>query len=662
MLRAWALLTLRSPMTKKYFYSTTVAIKSLTKKQLNRPTKRARSDSFRTTPTDHNPSKITRWKESPLKPGQRDNRVGSTVLKSNSPPTNGVRKKALLTHDIKKKSPIISNGISNLSLQPSPIRQISSAKASPLVIVDLDTESDKDVSRNKQRKAGSPPKVRSPSPQVASLSLSDWIKPEVKSIRFDPSIKSSRQSDVSRTAVSTHTAKKAKDQVSSSQSLFRNLPQATKNSSSLLKYQRLPGSSQTPKVPSVIVPPTGAQVLRRIKDDITYIRTNPKEVELGVGVARFDDTDLNAAAFDRAKQKRRKGPIKRESLLLDLDPRAPSKSVQDPSEIEQPRSAVRLILQERFHRRHDVPLKFRNRIDERCLDGKFQFVSKYIWSRGVTKRKQTELPYRACRCGETDSCRNACDCAIVQAKKPGKDLKVVHGVQPYEQNAQGITVLSQSFLALSLQQNPVIYECTDKCSCGFLCTNKVVQYGRTLPFEIFETGRCGFGVKAMQNIAKGQFIDMYLGEVLTTSEVQKRENAVEEDTPSYIMSLDMFISEEKAHFHIDGANFGSLTRFVNHSCDPNAKTIPVVLSGDTRHIYHVAFFAVKDISRGSEITIDYNPDLKDQPLDDVQAGDEALDSAIVQCKCGSAKCRKRLWMPGKDRRVRRRYLHNVDDD
>ena len=66
---------------------------------------------------------------------------------------------------------------------------------------------------------------------------------------------------------------------------------------------------------------------------------------------------------------------------------------------------------------------------------------------------------------------------------------------------------------------------------------------------------------------------------------------------------------------IDGSIGGNATSFINHSCEPNAymRTVP----GDK-----VAFFALRDISPGEEITIDYRD--PNHPL---------------ECKCGAPRCR-----------------------
>jgi hypothetical protein len=66
---------------------------------------------------------------------------------------------------------------------------------------------------------------------------------------------------------------------------------------------------------------------------------------------------------------------------------------------------------------------------------------------------------------------------------------------------------------------------------------------------------------------------------------------------------------------IDGAVGGDATAYINHSCEPNA--FMRIVPGDK-----VAFFALRDITPGEEITMNY----RDPYHPEV-------------CKCGAAKCR-----------------------
>lgn len=86
---------------------------------------------------------------------------------------------------------------------------------------------------------------------------------------------------------------------------------------------------------------------------------------------------------------------------------------------------------------------------------------------------------------------------------------------------------------------------------------------------------------------------------------------------------------------VDGQKFGSATRFMNHSCNPNCKIITVSTTNhaDDR-LYYLAFFALRDIPAGTELTFDYNPGWD---------GTNKFDPSAVRCLCGEEKCRGQLW-------------------
>lgn len=143
-------------------------------------------------------------------------------------------------------------------------------------------------------------------------------------------------------------------------------------------------------------------------------------------------------------------------------------------------------------------------------------------------------------------------------------------------------------------------------------------------------------------IHQGQFIDLYLGEVITKAEADERENLTDgSHTQSYLFSLDWYVKddddEEKNMKVIDGRKFGSATRFMNHSCNPNCKIIPVCTTNHAdEYLYHLAFFAYRDISPGTELTFDYNQGEKNTTP-------QKIDPEAVPCLCGESKCRGQLW-------------------
>lgn len=57
----------------------------------------------------------------------------------------------------------------------------------------------------------------------------------------------------------------------------------------------------------------------------------------------------------------------------------------------------------------------------------------------------------------------------------------------------------------------------------------------------------------------------------------------------------------KSNAIIDATKKGNISRFINHSCDPNAETQKWTVNGELR----VGFFSRKDIKAGDEITFDY---------------------------------------------------------
>jgi [histone H3]-lysine9 N-trimethyltransferase SUV39H len=298
-----------------------------------------------------------------------------------------------------------------------------------------------------------------------------------------------------------------------------------------------------------------------------------------------------------------------------------------PADVVAPAKQVKRLLDAKCsHLSSGAPLTFVNEKNDRHLDGKFQFVNSYI-HRGNRKAPLAPLD-SGCECSRCDANGTTCSCLQMQDKmKP-----------PYIRSPNGVTILNPDFIDDA--ENPQeIFECNDSCKCSKDCFNRVVQRGRTIPLEIFMTERCGFGIRSPQPIKKGQFIDVYLGELLTTKDVEDYENAINEKTPSFIFSLDFFGGSPT--YHIQGLHFGSPTRFINHSCNPNSRTFTVMMNHADQRVYKLAYFATNDIPAMKEITFDYCPVLfQETPW--APTGDED-DEDVVECFCGESNCRGRVW-------------------
>lgn len=144
------------------------------------------------------------------------------------------------------------------------------------------------------------------------------------------------------------------------------------------------------------------------------------------------------------------------------------------------------------------------------------------------------------------------------------------------------------------------------------------------------------GLRSPEPIYAGQFIDCYLGEVITEKEADVREDAAAAKgghEASYLFSLDFFDNADGMNV-VDGKKFGGVTRFMNHSCKPNCSLFPATQNHSDLYNYDLAFFARHDIPPMTELTFDYNP---------LWVESKEVDPDAVKCLCGEANCRGQLW-------------------
>jgi uncharacterized protein len=133
----------------------------------------------------------------------------------------------------------------------------------------------------------------------------------------------------------------------------------------------------------------------------------------------------------------------------------------------------------------------------------------------------------------------------------------------------------------------------------------------------------GWGVFATDEIAAGTRLLEYTGERITPAEADAR---YPED-PSVPFHTFLFSVDENTI--IDGTPWGSLARWINHSCDPNCES----LVEDGR----VFVDALRDISPGEELTCDYNFVLQERHT-------AALKRRYL-CRCGADSCRGTMLAP-----------------
>lgn len=121
-----------------------------------------------------------------------------------------------------------------------------------------------------------------------------------------------------------------------------------------------------------------------------------------------------------------------------------------------------------------------------------------------------------------------------------------------------------SRVTMRLTRAQIIIECGDLCECGSDCINRVSQGQKRIPLCLFKTKDKGWGVRAMYNIPKGTFILEYVGELIGQIEANSRSET------SYLFDLNPERRVDSRFYTIDAFAYGNLSRFINHSCQPNA--------------------------------------------------------------------------------------------
>ena len=127
----------------------------------------------------------------------------------------------------------------------------------------------------------------------------------------------------------------------------------------------------------------------------------------------------------------------------------------------------------------------------------------------------------------------------------------------------------------------------------------------------------GRGVYARTDIPKGTRLIEYTGERISNAEADRR---YDDDTMHRHHTF-LFILNSRTC--IDAAVGGNVSRFINHSCEPNC-----VAWIEGRHIW---IDALRDIRVGEELGYDYEYDFL--------SGYTVKDLEFYACKCGSPRCR-----------------------
>ena len=106
-------------------------------------------------------------------------------------------------------------------------------------------------------------------------------------------------------------------------------------------------------------------------------------------------------------------------------------------------------------------------------------------------------------------------------------------------------------------------------------------------------------VFCISDAKKGQFVIEYVGELISDETCRERvRKGINDGVINYYM---LTIDKDCI---IDAGPMGNLSRFMNHSCDPNCETQKWTVNGEVR----VGLFAKRDIKTGEELVFDYQLD------------------------------------------------------
>uniref|UniRef100_A0A183EAQ4 AWS domain-containing protein n=1 Tax=Gongylonema pulchrum TaxID=637853 RepID=A0A183EAQ4_9BILA len=131
-------------------------------------------------------------------------------------------------------------------------------------------------------------------------------------------------------------------------------------------------------------------------------------------------------------------------------------------------------------------------------------------------------------------------------------------------------------------------ECGSRCPSDSGCANRRFQKKQYAKVETFDAGVKGWGLRALEPIEPGRFIIEYVGEVIDSDEMKRRKKKYGKDPKHvhhYLMAL-------KNGAVIDATLRGNVSRFINHSCDPNCESQKVHMWPSVLALHAVSFVRI----------------------------------------------------------------------
>lgn len=124
------------------------------------------------------------------------------------------------------------------------------------------------------------------------------------------------------------------------------------------------------------------------------------------------------------------------------------------------------------------------------------------------------------------------------------------------------------------------------CPCGDKCNNQSIGKRKYASFRLKYMGDKGFGLIAESLIGAGTTVIEYVGELVTEAEFQSRLSKKQTQNFYYMKYKSCYIDAELK---------GNMSRFMNHSCNPNCSPQVIIVKGVER----IGLVALHDIEKVS---------------------------------------------------------------
>lgn len=155
---------------------------------------------------------------------------------------------------------------------------------------------------------------------------------------------------------------------------------------------------------------------------------------------------------------------------------------------------------------------------------------------------------------------------------------------------------------------------TECVKCNANCANNYFTKRKYRQIEVRDTPPKGRGLFAMEDIPAHSFIYEYMGEIVNFDTIEQRMEQSFHEPHLYVLQI-------KPNNFIDARYKANISRYINHSCEPNCCVDMWNVGGRIR----VGIFSTVDIPTGTELSFDYGWTMNERPP--------------TKCYCGTPSCR-----------------------